>query len=180
MLIHMKIPQNKIKINKISLIALDIRSSENVGAFFRTGDALGISQLYLVGITPNVYDKFNKPNPKISKTALGAENSVAYSYHKTITPLVNKLRKENYIIVALEQDAKSIDYRELTHQIHQKYKDKDTINIALIVGNEVTGVPQSVLKKIDYTIEIPMRGQKESLNVSVATGIALAEITRTW
>jgi 23S rRNA (guanosine2251-2'-O)-methyltransferase len=164
----MKIPRKPIKINPVHLIVENIRSSENVGSFFRTSDALGIEKIYLVGYTPKPLDKFNRPDSKIAKTALGAEKVVPYESYKTITPLINKLKKQGYLIVALEQAPNGIDYR--------KFKSKKPI--ALIVGNEVSGVPKTTLNKCDSIIEIPMLGIKESLNVSVATGIALAELTK--
>lgn len=169
----MKIPQNNTKINEISIIALNIRSSENVGSFFRTGDAMGINHIYLVGYTPTPLDKFNRPDSKIAKTALGAEKSIPYSHYKTITPLLNKLKKDGVTVMALEQHKDSIDYRKVNKIFTGKVS-----KIALIVGNEVTGIPINVLSKVDHIIEIPMRGIKESLNVSVATGIALAELTK--
>jgi len=168
----MKIPRNEDRSKHIRLIALDIRSSENVGSFFRTSDALGIEHVYLVGYTPTPLDMFNRPDSKIAKTALGAETSVPSSHHKTIGPLIKKLKKEGFTILALEQDPASLDYREDF--------SKKTSKIALILGNEVTGVPKSTLKTVDYIVEIPMRGTKESLNVSVAAGIALSELTRLW
>lgn len=168
----MKIPRNGARSKHIRLIALDIRSSENVGSFFRTCDALGIEHLYLVGYTPAPLDVFNRPDSKIAKTALGAEKSVPSSHHKTIGPLIKKLKKEGFTVLALEQDPLSIDYR--------KDLGNKASNIALIVGNEVTGIPKNILKTVDHIVEIPMRGSKESLNVSVAAGIALSELTRLW
>lgn len=189
----MKITQNDDKINphktiknikttSISLIALNIRSSQNVGSFFRTSDAMGINHIYIVGYTPSPIDKFKRPDKAIEKTALGAEKSVPYSQHKTLSPLLKKLKKENYTILALEQNINSIDYRKINKILKPKTKLSSSttklVKIALILGNEVTGVPASVLKNVDHIIEIPMRGIKESLNVSVATGIALSELTR--
>ncbi len=171
----MKIPQNTPKDKKICLIALDIRSSENVGSFFRTADACGVNQIYLVGITPAPIDKFNRPDSKIAKTALGAEKSVPYLYEKTINTTLKKLKKDDYIIIALEQAPNSVDYRKIISLLGSL-----ATKLALIVGNEVTGIPKNVLSKVDHIIEIPMRGIKESLNVSVATGIALYELTRSW
>lgn len=171
----MKIPQNTPKDKKICLIALDIRSSENVGSFFRTADAVGVSQIYLVGITPAPMDKFNRPDSKIAKTALGAEKSVPYLYEKTINATLKKLKKDDYTILALEQDPNSVDYRKAVSLLGSRIS-----KLALIVGNEVTGIPKNVLSKVDHIIEIPMRGIKESLNVSVATGIALYELARSW
>lgn len=165
----MKIPRNTNKINSISLIVDNIRSSENVGSFFRTADGLGIDKIYLVGYTPKPIDKFGRPDGKIAKTALGAEKTVPYVEIKTITPLIKKLKTDGTLVIALEQSPNSIDYR--------KFKSANK-NIALIVGNEVTGVSKNTLQKCDSVIEIPMRGMKESLNVSVATAIALAELTK--
>lgn len=170
----MKIPRKPSKIKTISLIVDNVRSSENVGSFFRTADAVGVDHIYLVGITPNPLDKFGRPDGKIAKTALGAEKDIAHSYVKTINPLIKKLKKEGYTIVALELDKKSIDYRELLAQKDLSEK------LALIVGNEVTGIKQGVLKNANYIVQIPMRGNKESLNVSVSTGIMLYEMSRLW
>ncbi len=164
----MKIPRNKVKINPVSLIVENVRSSENVGSFFRTADALGVEKIYLVGYTPSPIDKFGRPDSKIAKTALGAELSVPYESCKTIAPLIKKLKTNGVFVVALEQASNSIDYRDL----------KIDKPIALIVGNEVTGVSKSTLSKCDKIIEIPMHGIKESLNVSVATGIALAGLIK--
>ncbi len=170
----MKIPRKPSKIKTISLIVDNVRSSENVGSFFRTADAAGIGHIYLVGITPNPLDKFGRPDGKIAKTALGAEKDIAHSYVKTINPLIKKLKKDGYTVVALELDKNAIDYRDLLSQggISEK--------LALIVGNEVTGIKQGVLKNADYIVQIPMRGNKESLNVSVSTGIMLYEMSRLW
>lgn len=148
------------------LIIDNLRSSYNVGAIFRTADAIGISHIYLVGTTPTPIGKFNKVNGEIAKTALGGELNVPWSYSKTTAVLIKKLKKQNFVIVSLEQDKKSIDYKKL----------KKLEKIALVVGNEVDGVNKSILKNSDYIIEIPMNGKKESLNVSVATGIVLYRI----
>ncbi|OGI76560.1 hypothetical protein A3C57_02300 [Candidatus Nomurabacteria bacterium RIFCSPHIGHO2_02_FULL_33_12] len=192
----MKIPQNKPKDNpipsrtsQITLIALDIRSSENVGSFFRTADAVGVEHIYLVGYTPNPIDKFGKADGKIAKTALGAEKTIPYSKHKTITPLLKKLKKDGFTILALEQAPNSVDYKNILNVItrergktslKQTEQGESFLKLVLIVGNEVVGIQKSVLKQVDYVMEIPMRGMKESLNVSVATGVALYELTRIW
>ena len=151
------VPHKKI------LVLLDIRSSHNVGSLFRTADAIGVDQIYLIGTTPSPIDRFGRPNPDIAKTALGAEKNVPYIYFKDADGMLERLRDENVAVVGLEQSPDAIDYKSYIYK-------GDT---ALIVGNEVTGIPQEVLAKIDTIIEIPMRGDKESLNVSVAGGIAL-------
>ncbi|MFA5934119.1 MAG: TrmH family RNA methyltransferase [Candidatus Paceibacterota bacterium] len=148
------------------LILNDIRSTHNVGAIFRTADAAGISKIFLVGITPAPLDRFGRERKDIAKSALGAEKTVPWESVKTIKPILNKLKKEKYKIIAIEQSPKAIDYKKV------KLPNKS----AIILGNEVKGLPQSILNQCDVIAEIPMRGKKESLNVSVATGIALFRI----
>jgi len=144
------------------VICDNIRSLENIGSIFRTSDALGVDKIYLCGIcgTP--------PNDKIAKTALGAEKTIPFEYYKQTGRLIDKLKRDKIEIVALEQDKKSIDYR----------KYKPNFPVALLVGNEVKGVSKSILAKCDKIIELPMRGKKESLNVSVSFGVAGYEIIK--
>ena len=148
------------------LILPDIRSAINVGAIFRTADAVGISKIYLVGYTPRPTDKFGRIQKDIGKSALGAENFVPWEYEESIFPLLKKLKKQGYQIVAIEQDKKAIDYRKI------KIVDK----VAVIMGPEVLGLDKKILKKCDVVAMIPMYGKKESLNVSVACGVALFRI----
>lgn len=148
------------------LILPDIRSAINVGAIFRTADAVGIDKIYLVGTTPRPTDQFGRIQKDIAKSALGAETWVPWEYKEKIVPLINILKKKGYEIVALEQDEKSIDYR----------KYKKTSKMVFILGPEVSGLNKNILKYCDKVIEIPMHGKKESLNVSVATGVALFRI----
>jgi tRNA G18 (ribose-2'-O)-methylase SpoU len=148
------------------LILHDIRSVENVGAMFRTADAAGINKIYLTGYTPTPLDRFGRKRGDLAKSALGAEEFVQWEQKKMVCPVILKLKREGFQIVAIEQDEKSIDYKKL------KLKNKN----AFIVGTEVTGIPKNILEKCDIIAEIPMRGKKESLNVSVATGIALFRI----
>lgn len=144
------------------VICDNIRSLENVGSIFRTSDALGVKKIYLCGITGK------PPHHKISKTALGAEETIPFEYYKQTSRLIDKLKKEKIQIVALEQDKKSIPYNKL----------KPHFPLALLVGNEVKGVSKAILKKCDKIIELPMNGKKESLNVSVSFGIAGYEIIK--
>lgn len=146
----------------IVVILDSIRSRENVGSIFRTADGAGISEIVLTGITPQ------PPHPKISKTALGAENSVRWSYVRDAWRIVNKYKEEGYLVIALEKShaSKNIFNIELNNQ-----------NIVLVIGNEVSGVSSSMLKRSDLVVEIPMLGEKESLNVSVAFGIAVYTLT---
>lgn len=145
-----------LNMEEFYVICDNIRSLENVGSIFRTADALGVNKIFLCGISGK------PPHNKISKTALGAEKSVPFEYHKQMWRLLEKLKEKNIFIVALEQDKKSI--------IYTKFKPK--FPMALIIGNEVRGIPKKILKKANQIIYLPMRGKKESLNVAVAFGIA--------
>ena len=145
------------------LILPDIRSAQNVGAIFRTAEAVGISKIYLTGFSPCPTDRFGKYRSDVAKSALGAELIVPWEYKKSLPVLIKKLKQEKYKIIAIEQDKNSINYKNV----------KSGQKNAFIVGTEVTGIPKSILKKCDIIAEIPMKGRKESLNVSVANGIAL-------
>lgn len=152
------------------LIIHDVRSVANVGAMFRTADAVGINKIYLTGYTPAPLDRFGKKRGDLAKSALGAEEFVSWEHRKNIFPLLAKLQREKYLIIAIEQDEKSIDYKKVSTKGGPAFGWKKKV---FIVGPEVTGMPKNILKKCDVIAEIPMRGQKESLNVSVACGIAL-------
>ncbi len=134
----------------------NIRSLENVGSIFRTADGLGVTKIFLCGITAV------PPNDKITKTALGAEKNIPFEYCKQTWRLIEKLKKSKIKIVTLEQSPKSIVYT----------KFNPTFPLALVIGNEVKGVSKKVLEQSDIVIYLPMLGQKESLNVSVAFGVA--------
>jgi tRNA G18 (ribose-2'-O)-methylase SpoU len=156
-----------MKKNQENIIILyNIRSVENVGAIFRTADAAGIDKIYLTGYTPCPLDRFGRKRRDLAKSALGAEEFVPWEQKKSIHSLLTKLKKEGYQIIAIEQDKKSIDYKKV------KLKQKN----AFMVGEEVAGIPKNILSKGDVIAEIPMKGKKESLNVSVAFGIALFRI----
>ncbi|HOX11167.1 MAG TPA: TrmH family RNA methyltransferase [Candidatus Moranbacteria bacterium] len=155
---------------ELFLILHDIRSAYNVGAIFRTADGAGVSKIYISGYTPIPPDE-NKSyktqaDKMIEKTALGAEKSIPWENCKDLKKLLEKLKEEKISIVALEKNDGATDIK--------KYKTK--FPMALILGNEVEGVPVDILQKCDAVVSIPMRGQKESLNVSVAAGIAMYEI----
>lgn len=146
-----------------TLILHNIRSVQNVGAIFRTCDAIGIDKIILSGYTPTPLDRFGRVRSDVAKTALGAEKTVPWEYYKTITPVLKRFKKEGYEIVAVEQSSRSIDYK--------KYKQKG--DVAILMGTEVSGISPATLKKCDVVIELPMKGDKESLNVSVTAGIVL-------
>ena len=148
------------------LILNDIRSTHNVGAIFRTADACGISKMYLVGTTPSPIDRFGRERKDVAKTALGAEKTIPWEYFESIEPLLTKLKEDQFTIVAIEQSANSVDYKKV--QLNNKS--------AIMVGNEVNGISKEILEKCDIVTEIPMMGEKESLNVSVATGVVLFRV----
>ena len=151
--------------NKFYLILPDIRSCHNVGAMFRTADAFGVDKLYLVGYTAQ------PPKPQIDKVSLGAEKWMSWEHKKDLKRLIISLKKKGVVVVGLEKAEGSI---QITDNIGLN-KNKD---VALIVGNEVDGISEDILKLCDKVVHIPMYGKKESLNVSVATGIALYEIKK--
>jgi tRNA G18 (ribose-2'-O)-methylase SpoU len=136
-----------------------------VGSIFRTADAAGVEKIYLCGITPAPVDSFGKPRQQLTKVSLGAEKYIEWEKVKSTNKLIDKLKKEKYKIFAIEQSKKSTPYQNLKPKT---YKLKAT---ALVLGNEIKGLPASVLKRADKILEIPMRGKKESLNVGVAFGI---------
>lgn len=152
------------EMDKFVIICDDIRSLYNVGSVFRTSDAVGVDRIYLCGITGR--PGRSKSDEKLAKVALGAEKTVPWEYRKQAWRLVDELKAEGFEIVSLELTEKSINYTEF----------KPYFPLALIIGNEVEGVKKSLLARSDEHIQIPMRGQKESLNVSVAFGIAASWI----
>lgn len=142
------------------MVVLDnVRSLQNVGAFFRTADAFAVEQIALCGITAT------PPNRDIHKTALGAELTVKWSYHKETTACIEELRQAGYRILAIEQVEGAAMLNDFTPDPNEKY--------ALIFGNEVFGVDQQVVDRCDGAIEIPQAGTKHSINVSVSGGVVL-------
>lgn len=147
------------------VIVLDnVRSAQNVGSFFRTADAFGIGRIALCGISAT------PPNREIHKTALGAEQSVEWSYHPTTLECIESLRQEGYRIIAIEQ----IEGATMLNN----FRAESTERYALVFGNEVDGVDQAVADIVDGAIEIPQVGIKHSLNVSVSAGILMWELFR--
>lgn len=154
---------------KVCALILDnIRSVENTGSIFRTAECLGVSKIYLVGTTPAPIDRFGRKRNDFAKVALGAEDMVEWQYSKEIGSIIEELKEQDFRIIALEQDASSKDLKD--------YKSPG--QFALIVGNEVEGISKRNLDMSDEVVEINMKGQKESLNVSVSTGIALYELLK--
>jgi tRNA G18 (ribose-2'-O)-methylase SpoU len=157
---------------KISILLNNIRSVHNVGSIFRTADAFGISQIYISGYTPSPKDRFGRMRADIAKVALGAEATVPWEQIDAagVEIFVNNFKKSGGSVVVLEQDKRSVLLNDVATKI------SGTLEILLIPGNEVGGVERELLDLADVIAEIPMRGKKESLNVSVAVGIALFAI----
>jgi tRNA G18 (ribose-2'-O)-methylase SpoU len=161
------------------LVLDNIRSIYNVGSIFRTADGSGIDKIYLCGITayPEKDNDPRKPweaetiSNKIAKTALGAEASVPWEYYSSSFELVSTLITQGFTVLALEKTPISHNIYELDNRYFQK-------DLALIVGNEVQGVSEELLRLSNEIIHIPMKGVKSSLNVSIASAIALYEIKR--
>jgi 23S rRNA (guanosine2251-2'-O)-methyltransferase len=153
--------------NKNTVLVLDnIRSVFNVGSIFRTAECAGVIKIYLLGVTPDPIDRFGRERKDLAKVALGAEKKVLWEHIKDIGALIKKLKTDGYQVVALEQSEDSTDYK--------KFKPK--FPLALVLGEEVSGLNKESLDLCDSVIEIPMMGEKESLNVSVATGVTLFRI----
>lgn len=137
----------------------NIRSGLNVGSIFRSADGFGFRHIYLCGITPT------PESEAVTKTSLGAEDAVPWSYHKDAVKLVRGLKKEGWRILALEEDARAVDVGHSSSMT----MDRHTL---LIAGSEVTGVDPELLDLCDNIFYIPMFGEKKSFNVAVAFGIA--------
>ena len=155
----------------------NIRSLHNVGSIFRTSDAAGVEKLYLCGITPSPLDRLGAVRSDIIKTALGAEKTVAWEKVASTSRLIDRLKKDGFKILALEQAPNSVPYYEYGDGSRVVARDdrgeENDSRIALILGAEVEGIQKTILQKADTIIEIPMSGTKESLNVSVAFGIVV-------
>lgn len=154
------------------VVLYNIRSSHNVGSIFRTADAAGIEKIYCCGITPRPFDRFARPNQRLAKTALGAQDYILWEYARSTTKLLDQLKKQRYQIFAAEQAPNSVSLFDI------KLKKSQLNKIALVLGNEIKGLSRAILKRADKIVEIPMRGKKESLNVAVAFGIVVFQILR--
>lgn len=147
------------QLSQLKMVLHDVRSMHNVGAAFRSADAFGIGEIVISGFTPA------PPRPEISKTAIGAEKHVDWRQVDDIADELHSMKEAGYHILGLEQTTDSTPLPDF-----QLPKDR---NICLLLGNEVTGVEESLLDLVDNFIEIPQYGHKHSLNVSVAAGVAL-------
>ena len=143
----------------------NIRSAYNVGSVFRTADAFLLEAIYITGYT------CIPPHKEIKKTALGAEETVTWKHFANATEAIKTLKKNSYKIYAIEQAVNSLMLQKLEFKPNEK--------IAVIFGNEVTGVEQETILQCDGCIEIPQLGMKHSLNIATAAGVVLWEIVRT-
>jgi len=146
----------------IVIVMDNIRSQNNIGSAFRTGDAFRIESIFLCGITAT------PPHREIHKTALGAENTVNWKYFDRTIDAINLLKEEGFKIIAVEQAAQSIKLQDFKPDLSEK--------IALIFGNEVDGVDDSIMEIADFCVEIPQFGTKHSLNITVSLGIVIWNI----
>lgn len=144
------------------LLLDNIRSLLNVGALFRTADWAGFDAIYLIGITPT------PPRKEIAKTALWAEKSVKWEYYSDTSLIVPELQSKWVIFVTLEQDERSVDFRDLRLP---EWRD-----ICVVLGNEIGGVSRSMINASDFVVELPMLGIKKSLNVATSGGILLYKV----
>ena len=152
------------KKNPLVVVLDNVRSHHNVGAVFRTCDAFKAEKLYLCGITAC------PPNREISKTALGATESVIWEYQEDVVELALKLKSEGYKVFVVEQVDESVMLQDMDFSAMEK--------VAIIVGNEVFGVDERLLPVCDGVIEIPQFGTKHSLNVTIAAGIVIWEVAK--
>lgn len=145
------------------IIILDnVRSMNNIGSIFRTADAFRIEAMYLCGITGT------PPHKEIHKTALGATDSVSWKYFKNAVDAIEEVKKQEYVVYAVEQAEGSVFINDFT--------PGNEVKIALVFGNEVQGVDENVMQYIDGCFEIPQYGTKHSLNIAVSAGIVIWEI----
>lgn len=149
------------------IILSNIRSLHNVGSIFRTADGAGLEKIYLCGVTPAPVDRFGKPRLQFTKVSLGAEEGIVWEKKVSVIHLIKHLKKEGWEAVAVEQSAGSVPYYKF------KSSKKSLAKTALIFGSETKGLSSAVLNQADRILEIPMKGKKESLNVSVAFGIVV-------
>lgn len=145
------------------IVVLDnIRSLNNIGSVFRTADAFAIEGIYLCGITAK------PPHREINKTALGATESVNWKYFETTEEALQKLRKDNFLVCSVEQVENSVMLDQYQPQNNQK--------LAVVFGHEVKGVGQAIIDQSDIVLEIPQKGTKHSLNISVSVGVVLWDL----
>lgn len=150
----------------VTLVLDNIRSGLNVGAAFRTADAFALEHIYLCGITAR------PPHREILKTAIGATESVNWSYQEDTVAAIKELQEKGYTVFAVEQAAERTWLQEFRWPESQK--------VALVFGNEVEGVSDAAMEQVDGCLEVPQHGTKHSLNIAVCVGVVCWEVTRQW
>jgi len=148
----------------VMVVLENIRSAYNVGSVFRTSDAFLVEGIFIIGYSAK------PPHKEIKKTALGAEETVAWRHFSTSAEAIEQLKSDGYTIYAVEQAEGSIQLQDLSPAPDEK--------IAVVFGNEVTGVEQNTIHLCDHVLEIPQFGMKHSLNIATAAGVVLWEIVR--
>lgn len=156
--------KNEVKLKPLYVVLDNLRSAFNVGSIFRTAECLGVSHIYLVGYTPTPEDL------PVQKTAMGAEKLVSWSSFHKMSDVLKELEKKNIKMIGMETSDQSQDI----------YQAEVAPGVALFLGNERFGLEKDLLKKMDYILEIPMMGVKNSLNVGNAFAISASEILRKW
>ena len=141
----------------------NIRSAHNVGSVFRTADAAGVDKIWLTGYTPRPIDRHGRAQKQLAKTALGAEQTLSWEALARPADVIARLSRDGYTLTAVEQDPDAVSL--------QKYRRPE--HVCFVFGNEVSGLSRQVRSRCDNTLEIPMRGAKESLNIAVTAGIVL-------
>lgn len=152
------------------LVLHNIRSAHNVGSCFRTADGAGVERIVLCGYTPDHLDPKGRERPDFAKVSLGAQNFVPHSREPELRDAIAKLKAEGYKVLAIELAPGATNIYDYKHAAGEK--------LAIVLGNEVDGISPDDLALCDEILEIPMRGQKYSLNVSVACGVALFTLLR--
>jgi tRNA G18 (ribose-2'-O)-methylase SpoU len=150
----------------VTLVLDNIRSGLNVGAAFRTADAFALEHIYLCGITAR------PPHREILKTAIGATESVRWSYQEDTVAAIKELQEKGYTVFAVEQ----ADERTWL----QEFRWPESQKVALVFGNEVEGVSDAAMEQVDGCLEVPQHGTKHSLNIAVCVGVVCWEVTRQW
>lgn len=154
--------------NKKILVLDNIRSVHNVGAMFRTAEAAGVDEILLCGITPGPLDRFGRPRSDVAKASVGAHEMVSWQQMTDAQTAIEYLQQQNTQIISMEINDTSIDYKTVAPDANR--------SVAIVMGNENTGVSDEWLQVSDVVAHIPMAGEKESLNVSTTCGIALFRI----
>lgn len=161
--------QKKVQQNNFTILLHDIRSVQNVASIFRLGDCIGVGEIVLSGVTPGPLDRFDRSRSDFTKISLGAESSVKWRRVESATDFINawKIENINGVVVALEQDASSLDYKNFAEEISIDQ------NYLIIPGREREGLESEILEMCDVVAEIPQYGDKESLNIFSSLSIVL-------